>query len=536
MNPVKVPSLSDQTGADAARKPRGRLWRIFGLTLLITLAALVVVAEVVLHKAEPILKGRVIETLSTRFKSKVELDRLDVSLISGLQISGDGLRIYPPPDVVAAGASAPLIAIKHFSFHARLLGLFIKPMHVGTVEVSGLAINIPPRSERRPGEGGAQKTGKIKIVADEIVCDDSALVIGTSKPGKDPKRFILKHIVLHDVGASSSWSYDATLTNAIPRGNIHATGDFGPWNTESPGDSPVDGKYTFDHAELNTIKGLGGLLSSTGNFHGMLDRIDVEGDTQTPDFSLDIAKHPVPLETHFRATVDGLTGDTYLEQVDARLGKSSFTCNGKVINIKGQGHATDLDMNIPAGRIEDFLALAVHTTPVVMDGVIATKAKLHIDPGKDSVAQRMQVQGAFALTQIHFTNPQVQDKVDMLSLRAQGEPQLAKPGAAEVSSGMTGRFALAGGKLDFSRLDYAMPGATVALTGVYTLDGQKFEFTGTVRTKAKLSQMVSTWWKSLLLTAADPFFAKHGAGVEVPVKISGTKSAPKFGLDFDKMH
>jgi hypothetical protein len=122
-----------------------------------------------------------------------------------------------------------------------------------------------------------------------------------------------------------------------------------------------------------------------------------------------------------------------------------------------------------------------------------------------------------------------------LSLRAQGEPQLAKPGATEVHSEMTGRFVLGQGKLDFSSLNYAMPGATVDLAGVYTLDGQKFEFTGKVRTKAKLSQMVSTWWKSLLLSAADPFFSKHGAGTEIPVKISGTKGAPKFGLDLDKM-
>ena len=81
-----------------------------------------------------------------------------------------------------------------------------------------------------------------------------------------------------------------------------------------------------------------------------------------------------------------------------------------------------------------------------------------------------------------------------------------------------------------------MPGANVDLAGVYTLDGQKFEFTGLVRTKAKLSQMVSTWWKSLLLMPVDPIFAKHGAGTEIPVKISGTKSAPKFGLDLDKLH
>ena len=534
---------SDQPQRDERERPRpSRFWKRFGITLLIVLTVLTVIAEIVLRRAEPILKGRVIETLSTRFNSKVELDNLDVSLLRGLQVSGDGLRIYSPPDVVAAGATAPLIAIRHFSFHAPLLGLFIKPTHVGTIQVLGLQIQIPPKDQRQQGtpagqgQSAGRRKGKIKIVADEIICDDSELVIGTDKPGKDPKRFVLKHIVIENLSSESALTYDATLTNAIPRGNIHAVGSFGPWNIESPGDSAVSGRYTFDHADLNTIKGVGGILSSEGIFEGQLDRIDVNGTTKTPDFSLDIAQHPVPLETRFQAIVDGLSGDTYLQSVDAKLGHSTFSCNGKVINIKGQGHVIDLDVNIPAGRIEDFLQLAVKTTPVVMRGVIQTRANLHIPPGKVSVAQKMQMQGAFSLKQIQFTNVQWQDKIDMLSLRARGEPDLAKPGAANVNSGMTGHFALGAGKLTFSSLNYEMPGADVDLSGVYTLDGQKFEFTGTVRTKAKLSQMVSTWWKSLLLTPVDPFFAKHGAGTEIPVKISGTKSAPKFGLDLDKLH
>jgi hypothetical protein len=35
----------------------------------------------------------------------------------------------------------------------------------------------------------------------------------------------------------------------------------------------------------------------------------------------------------------------------------------------------------------------------------------------------------------------------------------------------------------------------------------------------------------LLLKPVDPFFKKNGAGAEIPVKITGTKGAPKFGLD-----
>jgi hypothetical protein len=43
--------------------------------------------------------------------------------------------------------------------------------------------------------------------------------------------------------------------------------------------------------------------------------------------------------------------------------------------------------------------------------------------------------------------------------------------------------------------------------------------------------MTSTWWKSLMLKGVDPFFHKHGAGAEIPIKITGTNTAPKFGLN-----
>jgi len=90
---------------------------------------------------------------------------------------------------------------------------------------------------------------------------------------------------------------------------------------------------------------------------------------------------------------------------------------------------------------------------------------------------------------------------------------------------------MADGKLALQDLLYTLPGATVHLVGVYTLDGKKFDFTGKVRTEAKLSQMVASRWKSWALKVADPFFHKNGAGAEIPVKVTGTNTAPKFGLD-----
>jgi hypothetical protein len=510
---------------------RRRVWRWIVASLLIAVVILGVIGEVMVHRAAPILKGRVIETLSTRFNSRVELDGLDVSPVKGLEVSGNGLRIFPEDEVVAAGAAEPLISLGHFSFHADLAGLFEKPMRVGTVHVTGMAIHIPAREMRAQAPKGQRHIGKIKIVVDEIVFDDSKLVIGTLKPDKEPLDFEMSRIVMRNVGPNAPWDYDATLVNATPKGDIHAKGTFGPWNNDSPGDSTVTGHYTFDHADLNTIKGIGGMLSSVGEFTGQLNDIVVDGTTETPDFSLDTANHAMPLHTKFHAIVDGTNGDTYLQPVDARLGESDFTCSGAVINVKGKGHIIDLDVNVPNGRIQDLLQLGVKTTPVVMTGRLTTKTKLHIRPGNESVSKRLGLKGGFTLRQIHFTNPEVEDKVDMLSLRAQGDPKDAKPGAEDVHSRMAGQFVMDASKLSFSKLNYTLPGATVALTGEYSLDGDRFEFEGKMRTDAKVSQMVASKWKSILLKPVDPFFKKNGAGAEIPVKISGTKSAPKFGLD-----
>jgi hypothetical protein len=519
------------------RRPKGKWeWTVFAIVLAVVVLG--VVGVVVVRRAGPILKGRVIETLSTRFNSRVEMDGFNVTLGRGLEVSGDGLRIYPPDDVVAAGADYPEIVIKHFHFYSGMRGLFLKPMHVGTVHVTGLEVKIPPR-EMRQAETPAEKKerrGKLKIIVDEIVCDDSRLLIETAKPGKDPKDFELQHIVMYNVGPNDPWKYDATLVNAIPKGDIHATGTFGPWNVESPGDSPVTGNYTFDRADLNTIKGIGGILSSVGEFSGLLNRIEVNGTADVPDFSLDTANRGIPLHTQFAAVVDGTTGDTYLDNVKAKLAQTEFTCKGEVVNVKGQGHIVNLDVDVPNGRIQDFLELAVKTQPVFLTGRLGMKAQIHIPYGKESISKKMGLKGTFTLAGLHFSNPQIQDKVDMLSLRAQGDPKAAKPGAEDVNSRMKGQFVMDKGKITIPTLTYDLPGAEARLMGVYSLDGEQFDFHGNVQTQAKLSQMVASKWKSFLLKAVDPFFTKDGKGAQIPVTIQGTRSEPKFGLDLKHRH
>jgi hypothetical protein len=52
---------------------------------------------------------------------------------------------------------------------------------------------------------------------------------------------------------------------------------------------------------------------------------------------------------------------------------------------------------------------------------------------------------------------------------------------------------------------------------------------GHLRMQAKISQVVGGK-KSIFLKAIDPFFAKNGAGTDLPISITGTHDKPVFGV------
>lgn len=506
----------------------GRSSWVAGIVLL--LVVVLIVMSIVVDRAEPTLRAMVIETLSTRFKSRVELDTFHVSLLKGLQVAGAGLRIFgeTDPNNHEPGFQ-PIINVAEFRFHIGIRDLFHSPVHVDTVFVNGLELNLPPREHRSEMNKMGPKGGKIEIIIDKLICDKAQLIINTLRPGKLPLEFDIENLTMTTVGPGSPMHFDANLTNPKPVGQVHSSGEFGPWQPDSPRDTPVSGTYSFDHADLGTINGLGGILSSTGKYAGILDKIVVDGTTDTPDFRVTISGHPVPLHTDFHATVDGTSGDTYLDPVQAKILSSQLVANGSVVRTKDpSGHRVELDVVIEKGKIDDLLKLGIRTDPPVMTGSVRLKANLDLSPGKADITDRMKLAGKFEISAAHFANDKLQEKVDALSIRSRGKP---KADQEIVSSDLKGAFNLANALISFSQLQFQVPGTQVNLTGTYSLDGNEFDFHGNVRMDAKLSHMV-TGWKAIVLKPADPFFSKNGAGTELPVKVTGTKSAPHFGVDF----
>ncbi len=532
------------------RRRRCGRWCRIAVIVTVVVAILLGIGQWLVDHAEPMLRQRVVDSLSARLDSRVVLQKFHVSLIAGLSVTGGGLQIYPND----MPSGEPLVTVEKFSFHTHWHDLFHSPMNIALVKVNGLHLNIPPKQVRQQVKAlhpmrGQKGSHKQSITVGRVQVDHAVLNIMSSKPGKAPMMFVISNIQMGAAAEGKGRHFTAQLINPKPVGAIATDGYFGPFDAQDPGQTPVSGDYSFTHADLATIKGIGGMLSSKGHYQGQLNHIVVDGETDTPDFTLSTADTPLPLHTEFHAIVDGTNGNTYLQPVNAMLGHSHIVARGQVVRgADGHGHEIDLQVESDPANIEDFLRLAVKTTPPLMKGAVTLHFSLKIPPGDESVVNKLQLDGTFQLQNAHFNNPKFQAAVDELSLRAQGQPKEAKQiGDArkqgnldqvqmpDVASQMQGHFDLGNGKLTLQHLVYTVKGAVVGLDGVYSLDGQQFDMHGVVRTSAKASQMV-TGWKSWALKIANPFLSKDNAGMQVPIEIHGTRSSPHFGLDFKHRH
>ena len=486
-------------------------------------------------RATPHVRDRVVSALNERFESQVSLEGLGVTVVPRPHVSGEGLtlRHNGRTDV------PPLITIGGFSASATVPGLVGRPLRLRTVELEGLEIRVPPGGlgdatpdDDPPHQPHAEKPSPILI--DRIESRSASLHIASRRPGRLPRLFEIHDLVMRDFGAPGGSPFTAGLTNPVPRGRVETSGRFGPWHADEPGLTPVSGEYVFKDADLDAIKGIGGTLSSLGSYEGVLQRIEVEGQTETPDFSIDLAGQPVPLRTQFHAIVDGTNGDTFLERVEARLNESVIQARGSVTRTEDvKGRRVVLDIQIADARLEDLMRLAVSADPPLV-GRVDVAANFVLPAGEADVIDRLQLDGTFRLAQARFTSLNVQRRITTLSRRGRGEENDEGAEHERVVSQLRGRFTLADATLRFSELTFAVPGSTVRLSGAYHLRSETMNFAGDLLMDASLADMTSGF-KSVLARVAQPFFRRPGGGSRLPIRIAGTRAKPEFGLDMGRV-
>ncbi len=478
---------------------------------------------------------------------------LSITLFPRAGVEGHKLELRVPnhPEL------PPFVAIEHFTVNSTPVALVVGLLrgHVGVVQVEGMKIVIPPGDTKHqvfhgghnaaagdaakpadssadadadPAQADAGKSdAKHKIVVDQLISHDAELTILRSKPGDRPLVFEIHELIMSDLGFDRVIPFDTKLTNPVPHGEVVSNGSVGPWKDE-PADLPLRGDYKFSNADLDTIKGVGGMLTSTGHYEGTLSTIRVVGESTTPDFNLDLGGSPLPLTAKFITVVDGTNGTTKLESVDARLFQTPIHVTGELNNTPGpQGFDIKLQAAIAHGRIQDVLLLVMKTKTPLFTGDLSLTSSVHLPPGAGPVNKRLQLNGKFELAGTKFSSGDVQKKLGELSRRSQGKDEGAD--MTHVLSNLDGRFTMGSGRLNLQDLTFEVPGASVNLAGTYTLASGDIDFEGTLRMQATVSQAVGGF-KSVFLKPFDSLFKKDGAGAVIPIRISGTRDAPKFGL------
>jgi hypothetical protein len=484
---------------------------------------------------EPFLRAQAIDYLSKRFDSHVELAMLHVRLtgtspvrmlltrgrggIARVEGAGIELRHRDRQDV------PPMLVIRKFAFDVDMASLVDGRPRVRIVTLDGVDVNVPPAGQRpSQPEGG----GGPSAVIEKVLIRDAKLAILPADRTKVPLRFDIHSLALTSSGPGMPMRYEATLTNPKPPGAIRSSGTFGPWVAGEPGNTPIAGEYDFQKADLGVFPSIAGILNSQGRFEGTLDSLHAHGEATVTDFRLKRAGNAVPLRTRFEVQVDGTNGNTHLQPVQVTLGSTHFTTSGAVIRHEGdRRRSIGLEVAMPHGNLRDILRLAMKGAPF-MEGRLALHTKIDIPPLSGSVSEKLKLDGRFEVSDAKFLQSRIQDKLDELSRKGQGQPK--NEAIDEVVSGMAGSFRLEDQVISFRSLAFRVPGADVELAGSYDMGADAIDFHGALKLDAKVSQ-TQTGWKHWVLKPVDPFFAKNGAGTFLKIKVDGNSGEPKFGLD-----
>jgi len=399
----------------------------------------------------------------------------------------------------------------------------LRPGYISKIILEGLKISVPAEQDTSQQ---TSRSSKSSTRIGEFFTKDATLEVATKEDG--PLKFDIHQLSLKSISDSSSMSYDLAMRNPEPPGEIRSRGRLGPWDSQHLNDIPLSGSYTFDDVDLGVFEGIGGTLNAKGDFQGVLGRIETQGTTDTPKFEVSRSHHPVALKAKFRASVDGMSGDTTLHSVDGAFLKTQVHVEGSVTGKAGQpGKTTALNLNVRDGRIEDVLWLFVQESKAPMEGATNFQAHVVWPSGHQKFLKRVVLQGDFEIEHAQWTKPERQMSVNMLSKKARGKKK--DPETPNVTADLKGKVLLSNEIAKFQDTSFQVPGAEAVLHGTYNLEDTKIDFHGDLKTEASLSDD-STGVKAVLLKPLDPLFKKKHAGAVVPVEMTGRYHDPHFGV------
>ncbi len=488
---------------------RGRkIWRLLGIIL----AALVVLSA-----------GLLIGVSRWAFSREKVAKALGQATSSTVEFRTFRHVYFPRPGCVAEGVTfrrpersgTPLIAATRLVIVDTFAGIL--KSHVSLIEAEGVEVTA---------SDGWPSSSASAIEVERLVAKNAVLLV--PRKSSPALRFAVHDFSIEDLGGKDAMRFHVALTNPIPRGEVVANGRLGPWNRNDRAETPISGSYSFRDADVATISGIGGLLSSDGEFHGSIRQLEVQGSTDTPEFEIVRTGHRFPLSTQFAAVVNATNGEVVLNHVDAHVMRTNLEVQGSIKREPPDHRRTAmLDIFSRDGRIQDVLFPFVHEPRSPLNGVTNFHARVVLPSGKEPFLHKVVLQAEFGIDAARFTSAHTQAKVNKMSESARGNPDEENP--EDVVSDLRGRVLLKNGVATFSNLTFRVPGASAAMHGTFNMISQHVDLHGTVQLQAKVSD-TTTGFKSFLIKALSPFIKKDKPREPLPVAITGTYSHPQYSV------
>ncbi|HLH08930.1 MAG TPA: AsmA-like C-terminal region-containing protein [Terriglobales bacterium] len=502
--------MIESVPSQAAPK-RGRSHRTAWI-VAVCVALAVVVAGILLDRAWPFTRKKIIAALHDATGGKVEIRKFRKTFFPPGGIAEDVAIL--PGDGAAAGTGIKISRLSIRSSYARLFGKHVQ------IALDGAEMDLS-----RPGvNNGFNFHSGSKAVVDQVTVRDSAIQF---LDGNKPLRIEVHRLALQNPGNGKAMTFDAKVRNPEPPGELHGLGRLGPWRSDDPRQTPIQGMYTLGHADLSSFGGISGMLSSQGSFQGTIGQLELQGTTDTPDFEVTHSGHKLHLAADYRAFVNGSTGDVSLQEIHATFAHTNLNSQGQVAG-KGRKVA-DLNFVSNDGRIEDILLMFIRAPKSPVTGSVDFHATAQLRSQHEPFLKEVVFISDFSIADGHFTKPETQYKMDELSQQAQGEKKTEDP--ATALSNLLGHVELRNGLATFSNLRFKVPGASAHLHGTYDLISEKIDLHGLLLMEADLPHATSGI-KSILLKPINVFLKKnrHG-GARIPITIGGTYEHPNIKTD-----
>jgi len=477
------------------------------------------------------------------FTREAMIKRLEQASSTRVEMRGFRSTFFPYPGCIAdevtfrpiASASGPepqgpVIAIRRLTIESTFLGLFRKPGRIRSIVADGLRIQVPAGGADLHPAAGAKSDN---VVIEEFRAENALLELASREPAGKPLVFQIHQVRFRNIGDGNKVPFQVSMHLPTPPGEVQSSGWVGPWKDEqgTVRSTPISGTYVLQRADLGVFKSIGGEVSSRGAFSGNLTSINVNGNTDIPQFEVTESGHRFHVTTQFRGTVNLKNGDVILPAVQARVGNTSLAAN---VRVAGKPRTVALNITQGKGEIQDLILLFSDDAVSPITGPVSFQTNILLPAEHRPFKQRVQLTGNFMIDPAKFSTKS-QVGIDQLSERANGKKDKEKDRDADddaagfdrVRTRLDGQVTLRNGVAAFSRISFSVPGAQGDMNGTYSILNKRVDMRGKMRMNATVSQ-ATTGAKSFFLKVVDPFYKKKHAGAEVPITMTGVYGHTHF--------